>query len=134
MIELEELVRLRILENDVEHLHRILDNGMLCDDMVRLIFNWPAPEKPEPEPVTIPTKTIVPPPPKPMNSKKTEMMKKVKDLRVNHGMSGKQIAEKTGLSEGTVSTYLKEMGLRGETFLTEVNAPGICSGATEVGK
>lgn len=125
MIEVEELVRLRILENDVAHLHRFLDKGMLSEDMVRLIFGWKKDEEKEQEPVSTPApvKTIIPPPPKPLTSKKSEMMKKVKDLRVNHSMSGKQIAEKTGLSEATVSTYLKEMGLRNESSMTEISGP-----------
>lgn len=134
MIEVEELVRLRILENDVEHLHRFLDKGMLSEDMVRLIFGWKKKEEKEPEPVSTPAlvKTIVPPPPKPMTSKKGEMMAKVKSLHLK-GLNSKQIAEKTGLSDSTVSTYKKEMGLIGEASLTLLNSPGNCSGATAVG-
>ena len=112
-------------EERVSQLHRALNAGMMTTEFVRLIFDWPAPEKKveEKKPALAPVKTIIPPPPKPLASKKSEMMKKVKDLRVNHSMSGKQIAEKTGLSEATVSTYLKEMGLRNESSMTEISGP-----------
>lgn len=129
MIEIEELVRLRILENDVEHLHRFLDKGMLSEDMVRLIFGWKKDDtslrssvaaledqKPANEPV------IVKPPQKPLTSKKAEMMAKVKKLHLE-GLNGKQIADKTGLSEGTVSTYRKEMGLIPISSMTEISGP-----------
>ena len=141
MIEIDELVRLRILENNVDLLRRVMDHGHASDDLIRMIFGWqkeitgfdvytsPAiVTAPQPAPtvdVHSAPKTItsVPPPPKPFTSKKSEMMKKVKDLRVNHSMSGKQIAEKTGMSEATVSTYLKELGLRNESSMTEISGP-----------
>ena len=128
MIETEELIRLRILENNVALLKRVMDHGPASDAQIRMIFDWPVPENKmiiNNEGITIERthSEIVPPPPKPLTSKKSEMMKKVKDLRVNHSMSGKQIAEKTGLSEATVSTYLKEMGLRNESSMTEISGP-----------
>lgn len=49
-------------------------------------------------------------------------MKKVKNLHLE-GKNGKQIAAETGLSEATVSTYLKEMGLRGVSSMTEISGP-----------
>ena len=159
-IENEELIRLNILDDHVDLLHTALENGEMTENLVRLIFRWPkdnswltdqikapaitvrvpvaaalAPEQ-SAEPITQkanpPEKTIVPPPPKPMTSKKGEMMAKVKSLHLK-GLNGKQIAEKTGLSESTVSTYKKEMGLIGEASLTLLNSPGNCSGATAVG-
>ena len=128
MIEIDELVRLRILENNVALLKRVMDHGPASDDQIRMIFDWPVPEKKmiiNNEGITIERihSEIVPPPPKPMTSKKHEMMKKVKELHLE-GLNGKQIAEKTGLSEGTVSTYKKEMGLISETSMTMINAHG----------
>ena len=129
MIEIDELVRLRILENNVDLLKRVMEHGHASNDLIRMIFGWqmvpslqvstsPAVVVREPADST----AIAPPPPKPMTSKKHEMMKKVKELHLE-GLNGKQIAEKTGLSEGTVSTYKKEMGLVGEASLTMINAP-----------
>lgn len=112
-------------EERVNQLHRALDAGMVTEDFIRIIFDWPAPirgEEAKPEPVTIPTKTIAPPPPKPMTSKKAEMMAKVKKLHLE-GLNGAQIAKKTGLSEGTVSTYKKEMGLIPISSMTEISGP-----------
>ena len=49
-------------------------------------------------------------------------MAKVKRLHLE-GLNGKQIADKTGLSEDTVSTYKKEMGLIPISSMTEISGP-----------
>ena len=124
MIEIDELVRLRILENNVDLLRRVMDHGHASDDMIRMIFGWQNRTDGLPNlvmKINEPQAAIVPPPAKPITSKKHEMMKKVKELHLE-GLNGKQISEKTGLSEGTVSTYKKEMGLVGEASLTMINA------------
>lgn len=140
-IEVKEYVQLKILEDKIAELRRVYDeDAHISDSTFYTIFGWERKAKEtfsvstSPAIVSTPAlvKTIVPPPPKPMTSKKGEMMAKVKSLHLK-GLNGKQIAEKTGLSESTVSTYKKEMGLIGEASLTLLNSPGNCSGATAVG-
>lgn len=124
----------RRTEERVNQLKRALDADMLTEAIIRIIFDWPAPAKVEekqPEPAPAPVQTVAQAA-KPMTSKKAEMMARVKQMHLK-GMTGRQIAEKTGLSEGTVSTYKKEMGLIGVCSLSDVNAPGLHGGATEVG-
>ena len=110
-------------EERVQQLHRMLDAGEATGKIIRLIFDWPAPQE-EPKAVPLPplpetqADPIVVPPPKPLKSKKPEMMAKVKDMKVNHDMSRKEIAKATGLSVSTVDTYLKEQGLVGEASMT----------------
>lgn len=108
-------------EERVSQLHRALNAGMMTTDFVRLIFDWPAPEKKaeEKKPAPAPVKTIVPPPIKPLAPKKAEMMAKVKELHLQE-MNGAQIARKLGLAEGTVSGYKKEMGLVGTSSMTMI--------------
>lgn len=109
-------------EERVSQLHRALDAGMATEAFVRIIFDWPAPEKVEekkPEPAPTPVKTIAPPPVKPLTPKKAEMMAKVKQLHLE-GLNGSQIAKKLGLAEGTVSGYKKEMGLVGTSSMTMI--------------
>ena len=120
-------------EERVNQLKRALDAGQLTEAFIRIIFDWSAPQpklveqlkeelNKQEAPILIPADYVAPPPVRPATSKKHEMMKKVKELHLE-GLNGKQIAEKTGLSEGTVSTYKKEMGLVGEASLTMINAP-----------
>ena len=105
-------------EERVNQLRRLLDAGEATEKIICLIFDWEMPKREQIPTIPISTTpAIVPPPPKPMTSKKHEMMKKVKELH-KEGLNGAQIAKKTGLSETTISTYKKEMGLVGETSMT----------------
>ena len=118
-------------EERVNQLKRALDAGAMTEKFVRIIFDWPEPTTSlkeleqsikEAPTILVPADYVAPPPVRPATSKKHEMMKKVKELHLE-GLNGAQIAKKTGLSEATVSTYKKEMGLVGEASLTMINAP-----------
>ena len=120
-------------EERVNQLKRALDTGAMTEKFVRIIFDWSAPQpklveqlkeelNKQEAPILIPADYVAPPPVRPATSKKHEMMKKVKKLHLE-GLNGAQIAKQTGLSEATVSTYKKEMGLVGVASLTMINAP-----------
>ncbi len=130
-VEVKEYIQLKILEDKIAELHRVYDEDKsISDDMLYMIFGWERKAKetfsvstsPAIVSTPAPVKTIAPPPPKPMTSKKAEMMAKVKKLYLE-GLNGKQIAGKTGLSEDTVSTYKKEMGLIPISSMTEISGP-----------